>query len=109
MTGRRVLMLFVTITVSTVIGFAQMTSRTPLLDSRGKPLPFGVPAYHKPDVPLGTGLLRRTARVPVNSVSDNRQLLRTELCRIRRVETRSVPEHFSCVRRCSWHYHTPHP
>ena len=55
MSGRRALMLFVTITLSTVTGFAQMTSKTPLLDSRGKPLPFGVPAYHKPDVPLGTG------------------------------------------------------
>ena len=50
-------------TIATVAAFvliagsslAQMTSKTPLLDSRGKPLPFGVPAYHMPNVPLGTG------------------------------------------------------
>lgn len=45
----------VTMILATVAGFAQMPSKTPLLDSRGKPLPFGVPAYHKPEVPLGTG------------------------------------------------------
>jgi dienelactone hydrolase len=55
MIGRRVLMILLLITMVTVIGFGQMTSKTPLLDSRGRPLPFGVPAYHKPDVPLGTG------------------------------------------------------
>src|SRR5262245_43834531 len=42
----------------TLTCFAQMPSKTPLLDSRGKPLPFGVPAYHKPDVPLGSGLYK---------------------------------------------------
>jgi len=34
---------------------AQMPTPTPELDSRGLPLPFGVPPYFKPDVPLGTG------------------------------------------------------
>src|SRR5262249_36101399 len=56
MTARRVLVLStIFIVITGVIAFAQMTSKTPLLDSRGKPLPFGVPAYHKPNVPLGTG------------------------------------------------------
>ena len=55
MSGRRVLMIVMMIVVAAVIGLAQRPARTPLLDSRGKPLPFGVPAYHKPDVPLGTG------------------------------------------------------
>ena len=55
MSGRRVLMIVMIIVVAAVIGLAQRPARTPLLDSRGKPLPFGVPAYHKPDVPLGTG------------------------------------------------------
>ena len=27
----------------------------PLKDADGRPLPFGVPVYHKPDVRLGTG------------------------------------------------------
>ena len=55
MSGRRVLMIVMMIVVAAVIGLAQRPARTPLLDSRGKPLPFGVPAYHKSDVPLGTG------------------------------------------------------
>src|SRR4029450_6445298 len=35
--------------------FAQRPTPTPLLDGRGLPLPFGVPPYFKPDVPLGGG------------------------------------------------------
>jgi dienelactone hydrolase len=34
---------------------AQRPTPTPLLDSRGLPLPFGVQPYFKPDVPLGSG------------------------------------------------------
>jgi dienelactone hydrolase len=34
---------------------AQKPTPTPLLDSRGLPLPFGVQPYFKPDVPLGSG------------------------------------------------------
>lgn len=34
---------------------AQKPTPTPLMDSRGLPLPFGVPPYYKPDYPLGTG------------------------------------------------------
>ncbi|HXT68620.1 MAG TPA: hypothetical protein VN700_02635 [Vicinamibacterales bacterium] len=34
---------------------AQKPTSTPLLDSRGLPLPFGVQPYFKPDVPLGSG------------------------------------------------------
>jgi len=34
---------------------AQTPTPTPLLDSRGLPLPFGVQPYYKPDVPLGSG------------------------------------------------------
>jgi dienelactone hydrolase len=34
---------------------AQQPTPTPLLDSRGLPLPFGVQPYYKPDVPLGSG------------------------------------------------------
>ncbi len=55
MVARRALMFTVIFIAVTLVAFAQMTSKTPLLDSRGKPLPFGVPAYHKPNVPLGTG------------------------------------------------------
>jgi len=55
MVPTRLLMLSTIIVVVTLITFGQITSKTPLLDSRGKPLPFGVPAYHKPSVPLGTG------------------------------------------------------
>ena len=55
MTRPSISTLSVIIIAVTLSCFAQMPSKTPLLDSRGKPLPFGVPAYHKPDVPLGTG------------------------------------------------------
>lgn len=34
---------------------AQRPTPTPLMDSRGLPLPFGVQPYFKPDVPLGSG------------------------------------------------------
>jgi dienelactone hydrolase len=34
---------------------AQQPTPTPLKDSRGLPLPFGVQPYFKPDVPLGSG------------------------------------------------------
>ena len=34
---------------------AQKPTPTPLLDSRGVPLPFGVQPYFKPEVPLGSG------------------------------------------------------
>ena len=34
---------------------AQKPTPTPLMDSRGLPLPFGVQPYFKPDVPLGSG------------------------------------------------------
>jgi dienelactone hydrolase len=34
---------------------AQKPTPTPLMDSRGLPLPFGVQPYYKPDVPLGSG------------------------------------------------------
>jgi dienelactone hydrolase len=35
--------------------FGQQPTPTPALDRRGKPLPFGVQPYFKPDVPLGSG------------------------------------------------------
>jgi dienelactone hydrolase len=34
---------------------AQKPTPTPLMDSRGVPLPFGVQPYYKPEVPLGSG------------------------------------------------------
>lgn len=34
---------------------AQKPTPTPLMDSRGLPLPYGVQPYFKPDVPLGSG------------------------------------------------------
>ena len=34
---------------------AQKPTPTPLMDSRGIPLPFGVQPYYKPDVPQGSG------------------------------------------------------
>ena len=34
---------------------AQKPTPTPQMDSRGLPLPFGVPPYYKPDYPLGSG------------------------------------------------------
>jgi dienelactone hydrolase len=36
-------------------GLAQKPTQTPLMDSRGLPLPFGVQPYFKPDYPLGSG------------------------------------------------------
>lgn len=45
--------------VLTVVGLAVVSAQkptpTPLMDSRGLPLPFGVQPYFKPDVPLGSG------------------------------------------------------
>jgi dienelactone hydrolase len=38
-----------------VVVSAQKPTPTPLMDSRGLPLPFGVQPYFKPDVPLGSG------------------------------------------------------
>ena len=35
--------------------FAQKPTPTPLMDSRGLPLPFGAQPYYKPDYPLGSG------------------------------------------------------
>src|SRR5207237_6094971 len=40
---------------SIAIAVAQQPTPTPALDRRGKPLPFGVQPYYKPDVPLGSG------------------------------------------------------
>src|SRR5262245_23203334 len=39
---------------------AQQPTPTPLMDSRGLPLPFGVQPYYKPDVPLGSGPYKAT-------------------------------------------------
>ena len=43
---------------TTVAISAQKPTPTPLMDSRGLPLPFGVQPYFKPDVPLGGGPYR---------------------------------------------------
>ena len=43
------------VVVSLASTAAQRPTPTPLLDSRGLPLPFGVQPYFKPDVPLGSG------------------------------------------------------
>ena len=44
----------VTLIVLSTLGLgAQKPTPTPQLDSRGLPLPFGVPPYFKPDYPLG--------------------------------------------------------
>jgi dienelactone hydrolase len=40
---------------SVTAAVAQQPTPTPALDRRGKPLPFGVQPYFKPDVPLGSG------------------------------------------------------
>lgn len=40
---------------SVAVTIAQQPTPTPALDRRGKPLPFGVQPYFKPDVPLGSG------------------------------------------------------
>ena len=40
---------------SVAVTVAQQPTPTPALDRRGKPLPFGVQPYFKPDVPLGSG------------------------------------------------------
>ena len=52
------LLLGVLIVGATTMGLAQKPTPTPLLDSRGLPLPFGVQPYFKPDVPLGSGPFR---------------------------------------------------
>ena len=41
--------------LSVAAAVAQQPTPTPALDRRGKPLPFGVQPYFKPDVPLGAG------------------------------------------------------
>jgi hypothetical protein len=51
----RVHFLALTIVASIVVVDAQQPTPTPLMDSRGLPLPFGVQPYYKPDVPLGSG------------------------------------------------------
>jgi len=49
-------LILVTLTVLCTVGLvAQKPTPTPQLDSRGLPLPFGVPPYFKPDYPLGSG------------------------------------------------------
>jgi dienelactone hydrolase len=40
---------------SVAAAVGQQPTPTPALDRRGKPLPFGVQPYFKPDVPLGSG------------------------------------------------------
>jgi dienelactone hydrolase len=45
----------VSVTVLAASVAAQKPTPTPLLDSRGLPLPFGVQPYFKPDYPLGSG------------------------------------------------------
>ena len=48
----------ITLLMSIALGasvMAQKPTPTPLMDSRGLPLPFGVQPYFKPDVPLGSG------------------------------------------------------
>ena len=52
--------LFVAIATASAILSAQQPTPTPLLDGRGLPLPYGVPAYFKPDVPLGSGPYKAT-------------------------------------------------
>lgn len=47
-----------TLTALTAGVAAQKPTPTPLLDSRGLPLPFGVQPYFKPDYPLGSGPLK---------------------------------------------------
>jgi dienelactone hydrolase len=57
MSWRRVIVsvaCFCTLTTTAAYGGQQPTP-TPALDRRGKPLPFGVQPYFRPDVPLGTG------------------------------------------------------
>ena len=46
-------LMFAAVTVA--LASAQKPTPTPLMDSRGLPLPFGVQPYFKPDVPLGSG------------------------------------------------------
>ena len=48
-----VVLLALVCAVTTAI--AQMPTPTPALDRRGLPLPFGVPPYFMPEVPLGSG------------------------------------------------------
>ena len=57
MSGRHLTAAFACVVVlgSIVAAVDQQPTPTPALDRRGKPLPFGVQPYFKPDVPLGTG------------------------------------------------------
>ena len=55
MSARRVIVVFGFVIGSLVTVLAQLPTPTPALDRRGKPLPFGVPPYYLPEVPLGTG------------------------------------------------------
>ncbi len=41
--------------IALAVPSAQKPTPTPLLDSRGVPLPFGVQPYYKPEYPLGSG------------------------------------------------------
>lgn len=50
-----VVLVIVVLTASAGVLGAQKPTPTPLMDSRGLPLPFGVQPYFKPDVPLGSG------------------------------------------------------
>ena len=51
----RTMMTLALVTVIAASVGAQKPTPTPLLDSRGLPLPFGVQPYFKPDYPLGSG------------------------------------------------------
>lgn len=51
----KLVLTIVLMAVSFSTATAQRPTPTPLLDSRGLPLPFGVQPYFKPDVPLGSG------------------------------------------------------
>jgi dienelactone hydrolase len=54
-TSRRYALILTIVVAAAAAVFAQQPTPTPLLDGRGQPLPFGVPPYFKPDVPLGSG------------------------------------------------------
>jgi len=55
MTQRLILGFLLALTLAAAGLSAQQPTPTPLLDGRGLPLPFGVPPYFKPEVPLGNG------------------------------------------------------
>jgi dienelactone hydrolase len=55
MRARILIGLVVAAAAASVAVHAQKPTPTPLMDSRGLPLPFGVPPYFKPDYPLGSG------------------------------------------------------